>query len=55
MLKDIGVMQRALCEKCEYRDKTHDNVVFCPYSRDCIKLKKLENDKKSAETEVKKG
>lgn len=40
MLKDISGSQRYYCENCCYRDRTLDNIVFCPYSNKCRKTGK---------------
>ncbi|MGN1303807.1 MAG: hypothetical protein ACI4YB_02100 [Oscillospiraceae bacterium] len=37
MLKKITEKQRIACEKCCYRDKNLDNIVFCPYINRCRK------------------
>ncbi|MGN0595069.1 MAG: hypothetical protein ACI4I6_07915 [Hominimerdicola sp.] len=40
MLKDITASQSLYCKSCCYRDKTLDNIVFCPYSNKCRKTGK---------------
>jgi hypothetical protein len=35
MTEDITKKQRILCEKCPYRDRTLDKIVFCPYVYNC--------------------
>lgn len=40
MLKDITEKQRIYCEKCCYRDKVLDKIVFCPYANKCRKTGK---------------
>ena len=40
MLKAISVSQNLYCKNCCYRDKTLDNIVFCPYSNKCRKTGK---------------
>lgn len=41
MLKDITNSQRALCSKCQWRVKEHDNIVFCPFVYNCRKKQNL--------------
>lgn len=38
MLKEITEKQRIYCEKCCYRDKVLDKIVFCPYINNCRKI-----------------
>lgn len=40
MLKNISDRQKYYCENCCYRDRTLDNIVFCPYSNKCRKTGK---------------
>jgi hypothetical protein len=39
MLHEISIKQRKLCEKCEYRAKEQDTIVFCIKANNCPKLK----------------
>lgn len=40
MIKEITEKQRIYCEKCCYRDRVLDKIVFCPYINKCKKTGK---------------